>query len=94
MEYQSNEAGVKNKTNMKTIEFPNDFERKAHSVIKGAYQWLLKTEGQVVVSVVGGGYGLYGDGVNTFEMFDFREDEPQGYLTKDQINEHFKNNPL
>ena len=51
-------------------------------------------DGEVLISIVGGGSGLYGDGVRTFEMFDFREDEPQSYLLEDEINEHLKNNPF
>jgi hypothetical protein len=75
--------------------FPDSFERNAHGVILGATQWTLKgNDGNVIISVVGGGSGLYGDGVKTFEMYDFREDEPQGYLLEDEINEHLKANPL
>ena len=80
---------------MSNIKFPDDFEFKNHHVLKGAKQWLLKDiNSEVVISIVGGHTGLYGDGVSTFEMFDFREDEPQGYLTTDQINEHLKKNPF
>lgn len=92
---------------MKTLIFPDDFEKKAHSVSPGATQWLLKTPedykgeaitniaaGQTIISVVGGAMGLYGDGVNTFEMWDFREDEPQAYLSKEDINAHLLANPI
>jgi hypothetical protein len=74
--------------------FPDDFTYKSHRIVPGASQWTLKdNDDDVVISVVGGS-GLYGDGVNTFEMYDFREDEPQGYLSEDEINEHLKANPL
>lgn len=47
------------------------------------------------ISIIGGSDMFYCDGTDdSFEMFDFREDEPQGYLTSDQINEHLKNNPV
>jgi len=38
-------------------------------------------------SVVGGGVGLYGDGVNTFEVWGDDMDDPIGYLTKDEVEE-------
>lgn len=69
--------------------FPNDFEELAHPVIKGAKRWIFKE-----ISVIGGATGIYGDGINTFEMWDYRQDEPQPYLTKEEINLHLQNNPL
>lgn len=82
------------KKNMKT--FPQDFELKAHSVVQGAKHWTLKhpTTNEIIISVVGGGRGLYGNGTTSFEMWDFREAEPHAYLTADDINEHLKNNPI
>lgn len=77
-----------------TIMFPHDFQKRIHPVIPGAAQWVYIKDGEVQISIVGGGSGLYGDGVRTFEMFDFREDEPQSYLLEDEINEHLKNNPF
>jgi hypothetical protein len=77
-----------------TIMFPYDFQKRIHPVIPGAAQWVYIKDGEVQISIVGGGLGLYGDGVRTFEMFDFREDEPQSYLLEDEINEHLKNNPF
>jgi len=75
--------------------FPESFKSKIHPVVPGATQWVLENEeGKTVISVVGGGSGLYGDGVRTFEMYDFREDEPQGYLTKEEINEHLVENQV
>ena len=38
-------------------------------------------------SVVGGGVGFYGDGVNTFEVWGDDMDDPIGYLTKDEVEE-------
>jgi hypothetical protein len=38
-------------------------------------------------SVVGGGVGLYGDGVNTFEVWGDDMEDPIGYLTKDEVND-------
>lgn len=78
---------------MKT-KFPDDFEEKDHENIPGATQWILKKNGEVAVSVVGGGRGLYGNGITTFEMWDFRDNEPKGYLSKEEINKHLESNPL
>lgn len=75
--------------------FPEDFTEINHPVVPEAKQWLLKDkEEETIISVVGGGRGLYGNGIDTFEMFDFREDEPQGHLTKDEINEHLIKHPI
>ena len=78
---------------MKAIRFPDDF------VLNPGYwpdgrQWVYPDLDHKRISVVGGARGLYGDGVTTFEMWDKREDEPQGYLSIDQINEHFEKNPI
>lgn len=69
-------------------------ELREHQIIAGAKQMTLSVDDKVVVSIVGGGFGLYGDGVSTFEMWDYREDEPQGYLSVDEINQHLQDNPL
>lgn len=80
---------------MTTPKFPQDFREKSHPVVPGATQWTYAPKDQdTVISIVGGGYGLYGDGVRTFEMFDFREDGPQGYLTEEEINEHLEAHPI
>lgn len=78
-----------------TITFPESFEQKLHSVVPGATQWLIKdSKGKNTISIVGGGFGLHGDGVKTFEMYDFREDNPQGYLSKEDINNHLESHPI
>ena len=38
-------------------------------------------------SVVGGGVGLYGDGVTTFEVWGDDMDDVIGWLTKDEVEE-------
>lgn len=48
----------------------------------------IKTPHQIVGG--GSGSGLYGDGVNTFEFWDFREDMPKGCLTTEKINDLLK----
>ena len=76
------------------MNFPNDFRKQSHPIITGATQWTYPKKGDVKISVVGGGNGLYGNGITTFEMWDFREENPQGHMSADQINEHLKNNPI
>jgi hypothetical protein len=81
--------------------FPKDFKIKAHQVVTGAKQWTLSSKDEdgldlkVIISVVGGGKtGLHGDGITTFEMWDFRDNDPQGYLSIDDINAHLKAHPI
>jgi len=77
-----------------TIMFPRDFQKKIHPAIYNVTQWIYSKDDKVLVSIVGGGLGINGDGIRTFEMWDFRDDEPKGYLLEDEINEHLKNNPF
>ena len=76
------------------MKIPEDFTVKNHQIVQNAKQWLLKKDNEIIISIVGGGYGLYGNGIDTFEMWDYREDQPRGYLTKDEINTHLQNNPI
>jgi len=76
------------------MKFPEDFTVSKHPTMPGGKQWILKKDNEVIISIVGGDYGVYGDGVDTFEMWDYREDMPRGYLTKDAINIHLENNPI
>jgi hypothetical protein len=78
---------------MKIIKFPEDFILIPHAVIPGAKQWYYETK-YSCISIVGGASGLWGDGVNTFEMWDQRFPDPEGYLTIDDINTHLQNNPV
>lgn len=75
----------------KTFEFPKDFIKTPHPLGYGDH-YKLYIGNEVKVSVI---FGIgYSNGIDTYEMFDFREDDPQGFLTADQINEHLKNNPF
>ena len=76
---------------MKSIKFPQDFNKKDHPMSGNHYTY--SKNGEVLVSVVLGRQ-FYSNGVDNYEMWDYREDEPQGYLTEEQINNHFKNNPF
>lgn len=72
------------------MEFPKDFTEEDHQLIPNAKQWLLKKDNEIIISIVGGGYWLNDDGVNTFEMWDFKEDFPRSNLTISEINNHLK----
>lgn len=75
----------------KTIEFPKDFVEKNHP--HSGLHYTFSIDDKVYVSVLLG-TAFYSNGVDTYEMWYFREDEPQGHLTINQINEHLKNNPF
>jgi len=79
---------------MKTLTFPESFTSKPHP-LPNATQWVITNKlGIPIISVVGGGYGMYGNGITTFEMYDYREEEPQGYMTREEITKYLKENPL
>ena len=67
------------------IIFPQDYTRKPHPMDKNGVQFkpILKTP--FFISIVGGAFGLYGDGVKTFELM--IGDRVHGHLTTDEVNE-------
>ena len=76
-------------------KFPQDFTKQFHPLIPGAVQYkLYDTDGSRLYSVVGGGMGLYGDGVTTFEMYsDLVDDVVLTHATADEINEYLSEGP-
>ena len=75
----------------------NDFTFTPHRVAKGGTQGMLKLPNNVTVSIVGGAQGLYGDGVDTFEVAAWytdsnewiklgNHDDVKGYVDKDEID--------
>lgn len=76
------------------VKFPEDFKVQTHSIVPNAMMATYPKEGEVVISIVGGGTGLYGNGITTFEMWDFREEQPKGYLSVEEINLHLEQNPI
>lgn len=76
---------------MENLTFPQDFKEKKHEVIPNAKQWLAyNSKGEIIISIVGGGAGLYGNGKTTFEYWDYSEDAPEGYLSIEEINQRLK----
>lgn len=70
------------------LHFPNNFTRFSHPVVPGAIQYKPNFETKehpVFISVVGGGVGLYGDGVTTFELM--IGDKVHGFLSADEVTE-------
>jgi hypothetical protein len=66
------------------------FER--HSAIPGAIMGRLVLSNGISLSVVGGvDAGLYGNGVNTFEVLVSTHDDVIGYQTREDINELISN---
>ena len=53
----------------------------------GAIQAIIEFENGHSISVVGGGQGLYGNGVSSFEAWASWQDDVQGWLSKDEVTE-------
>ena len=70
----------------KKITF-EDLEFKPHGNIGGATHAKMTFENGHKISVVGGGMGLYGDGVNTFEIWRSCDEDIKGHLTKEEVTE-------
>jgi hypothetical protein len=73
-----------------------DFNFKPHSLVKGATQGILILPNGITVSIVGGGRGLHGDGVDTFEVAAWKSDtkdwiklsdhdDVRGYVDEDEL---------
>ena len=79
---------------MRQATFPESFSERPHPVGFGAQQWiLLDANGEIIVSVVNGPRPFFYCGPDTFEVWDF-VGNPEGYLTKDDINEYLKERGL
>ena len=69
---------------MKTF---NDLQFKPHPNGRGGIQAIMEFENGHRISVVGGSEGLYGDGVETFEIWRSCDSDVKGWLSKDQVSE-------
>lgn len=81
---------------MRTLQFPQDFTSRPHPNIGGT-QWLFEynDETNEVISIVGGGYGMHGNGTTTFEMWDTKNmEDPEGNMTAEDINQWLKDHPI
>tara|TARA_Y100000034_G_C6815385_1_gene366797 strand:+ start:396 stop:647 length:252 start_codon:yes stop_codon:yes gene_type:complete len=65
---------------------------KSHPYIKGAIQCTMDFPNGYTISIVGGGRGLYGDGIKSFEIWstitEKSHDGVKGYQTKRQVLSH------
>jgi hypothetical protein len=70
----------------KKVKTFDDLEFKPHE-LKGAVHAVMTFPNGHRISVVGGGRGLYGDGVNTFEIWRSCDGDVKGHLTKDDVTD-------
>lgn len=70
----------------KKVKTFDDLVFKRHE-LKGAIQAVMTFYNGHRISVVGGGRGLYGDGINTFEIWRSCDGDVQGNLTKDEVSD-------
>ena len=70
------------------IIYFDNLEFKPHRLGRGAVQATghFPINGKLY-SVVGGGIGLYGDGITTFEVWGDNMDDPMGWLTIDEVED-------
>lgn len=71
----------------------DDIQFQPHRVVSGGIQGSLgfpNPDGgdDLWISIVGGGDGLYGDGVNTFEVWGSGMDDPHGWASKEDVTQH------
>lgn len=64
-----------------------DLEFNPHRNGLGGIQAIMDFDNGHRISVVGGGMGLYGDGVNTFEIWRSCDGDVKGHLTKEEVTE-------
>jgi len=58
-----------------------------HGTVKGGVQCKIKTDNGYTISIVGGGPGLYGDGVNTFEVAAWKSDGDMEWIKLSPYND-------
>jgi hypothetical protein len=65
----------------------NDLEFHPHRNGLGGKQAIMNFDNGHRISVVGGGIGLYGDGITTFEIWRSCDGDVKGHLTKEEVTE-------
>lgn len=68
----------------KTFE---DLKFYPHRNGMGGKQAIMNFDNGHRISVVGGGMGLYGDGITTFEIWRSCDGDVKGHLTKEEVTE-------
>ena len=78
---------------MKNLGF-KDLVFKKHLAVPNGVIAKLEFDNGEWISVVGGGVGLYGNGVTSFEIMSSSTEKTKrgvkGYLSKEQVNRHIK----
>ena len=64
-----------------------DLQFKQHPTKLSAVQATMEFDNGHRISVVGGGVGLYGDGVHTFEIWRSCDDNVKEWLTPEEVTE-------
>jgi hypothetical protein len=64
-----------------------DLEFNPHRNGLGGKQAIMNFDNGHRISVVGGGIGLYGDGITTFEIWRSCDGDVKGHLTKEEVTE-------
>ena len=64
-----------------------DLMFNSHPTGRGGIQAIKEFDNGHRISVVGGREGLYGDGVNTFEIWRSCDSDVKGHLTKEEVTE-------
>lgn len=77
--------------------FPVSFESQAHPYCKECTTYRLYDPygDDTLIMVLGGGFGVKGDGITTFELVDYRFDggEPMEFVTAEEINRYLITKP-
>ena len=66
----------------------DDLDFKPHPNSRGGVQATLDFPNGHSISVVGGSQGLYGDGVNTFEIWTSDSNDVVGWLSPEDVTKH------
>lgn len=64
-----------------------DLKFYPHRNSMGGKQAIIQFDNNHRISVVGGSYGLYGDGETTFEIWRSCDEDVQGWLTAEEVTE-------
>ena len=70
----------------------DDIDFSPHSVVPNAIQSSFAFpnpygEEDIWISIVGGGDGLYGNGVETFEVWSSQMEDPKGWLSHEEVTQ-------
>ena len=76
---------IKNHKLNETYKSFNDLDFKPHPSRLGGKQAIMEFDNGHRISVVGGGYGQYGDGDTTFEIWRSCDGDVKGWLSIEEV---------